>query len=227
MANWIITHRWGCLRSTQLWHFPHGGDQATKDFMDGVDTSWSRLPGGAPVQKLLDEAAARLQIDAPENIIPTLLKARPLIAAINHPDARRKLADLDEAIAAAAGLWLEVNATKPEATPGSQVELTLTAINRGHAQVELAGTQLEGIVGAPALAAIPLPFNAPQTAKANCPIPASQPLTQPLQLRHHHQAAGARHAQVHDGRRQVRLPSHQAQGQLSVAGLQHGQIETA
>ncbi len=163
--------------------FHYGGDQATKDFMDGVDTSWNRLPGGAPVQKLLDEAAARLQIDAPENIIPTLLKARPLIAAINHADARRKLAELDEAIAAAAGLWLEVNATKPEATPGSQVELTLTAINRGHAQVELAKTQLEGIVGAPALAAMPLPFNAPQTAKANCPIPAGQPLTQPLQLR--------------------------------------------
>ncbi|MBL0158330.1 MAG: PIG-L family deacetylase [Bryobacterales bacterium] len=163
--------------------FHYGGEQAKKDFMEGIDTSWNRLPGGAPVQKLLDEAAARLQIDAPESIIPALLKARPLIAAINHPDARRKLVDLDEAIAMAAGLWLEVNAAKPEATPGSQIELTLTAINRGHAQVELAGTQLEGIAGAPLLDAVALPFNQPQTAKAKCPIPAAQPLTQPLQLR--------------------------------------------
>ena len=33
MANWIITHRCGCLRSTQLLHLPHGGLQAT--------TTWS------------------------------------------------------------------------------------------------------------------------------------------------------------------------------------------
>jgi LmbE family N-acetylglucosaminyl deacetylase len=163
--------------------FHYGGHQAKQDFMEGIDTSWNRLPGGALIQKLLDEAAARLQIDAPETIIPTLLKARRLITAINHPDAARKLVDIDEAIAAAAGLWLEVNAPNPEATPGSQVELTLTAINRGHAPVELAATRLEGIPGAPALAGLALPFNMPQTAKAACPIPANQPLTQPLQLR--------------------------------------------
>jgi hypothetical protein len=29
MANWIITHRCGCLRSMQLLHLPHGGLQAT------------------------------------------------------------------------------------------------------------------------------------------------------------------------------------------------------
>ncbi len=29
MENWIITHRCGDLRSVQLMHFPHGGDQAT------------------------------------------------------------------------------------------------------------------------------------------------------------------------------------------------------
>lgn len=163
--------------------FHYGGDRAKKDFMEGVDTSWNRLPGGAPVQKLLDDAAASLQIDAPEKVIPTLLKARQLITTITHADARRKLVDIDEAIAIAAGLWLEVNAAKPEATPGSSVELTLTAINRGRAQVELAATQLEGIAGAPVLAAIALPFNTPQTAKASCQIPADQPVTRPLQLR--------------------------------------------
>jgi LmbE family N-acetylglucosaminyl deacetylase len=159
--------------------FLYGGDPASKDFMDGVDTTWNRLPNGAPVQKLLDTAAAQYSLDSPESVIPTLLQARKLIAAMPQPDARRKLVELDETIATAAGLWLELTTTTPEATPGSKVNLTLTAVNRGHASVELQSATAGGSI---TIAGAPLPHNKPYTQQAAWQVPDSQPLTQPLQL---------------------------------------------
>ncbi len=52
MANWIITQRWGWFRSTQLLHWPHGGDQAT--------TTWPcPLQVGHLVADGRDDAQAR------------------------------------------------------------------------------------------------------------------------------------------------------------------------
>lgn len=158
----------------------YGGDPAQKDFMDGVDTSWNRLPGGAAVQKLLDEALAAYQMEQPEKVIGPLLQARKLIAAIDHPDARRKLAELDEAVATADGLWLDVDAAKAEATPGGSVTLNLTAVDRGHVPAELEAVKVGPDVTIPGA---PLAYNQPYTAKAEWHVPEDQPLTQPLQLR--------------------------------------------
>ena len=35
------------------------GDPATNDIMDGVDTTWSRVPGGAEIGKQADEIIAQ------------------------------------------------------------------------------------------------------------------------------------------------------------------------
>ncbi|WP_321476705.1 PIG-L family deacetylase [uncultured Paludibaculum sp.] len=158
----------------------YGGEPATKDFMEGVDISWSRLPGGAAVQKVLDEALAVYSMAAPEKVIAPLLKARKLIVPIDHPDARRKLSELDEAVAMAAGLWLEVGAAKAEATPGGSVTLDLTAVSRGRAKVELEGVKAGDSVSFPGTE---LAYNKPYTAKAEWKVPENEPLTQPLQLR--------------------------------------------
>ncbi|MBI5086288.1 MAG: PIG-L family deacetylase, partial [Acidobacteria bacterium] len=148
--------------------FHYGGGAARKDFMDDVDVSWNRLPGGAAVQKLLDQAAAVYDLDAPEKVISPLAQARRLIAAMDHPDAKRKLKELDEAVAMAAGLWLEVTAAQAEAAPGSRVTLNLTAVNRGHAAVELAGVQLDPAGQMPGAA---LAYNKPYTSQLQWAVP--------------------------------------------------------
>lgn len=158
----------------------YGGDAAKRDFMEGVDTSWHRLPGGAPVQKLLDEALAAYRMEAPEEVIAPLLKARKLIAVIDHPDARRKLAELDETVAMAAGLWLDVDAAKAEAAPGGSVTLELTAVDRGRVPAELESVNVGDTVSFPGAI---LDYNKPYTAKAEWRVPENTPLTQPLQLR--------------------------------------------
>lgn len=162
----------------------YDGEPAQQDFLEGIDTSWNRLPGGAAVAAKLDAALAAFSPDAPERVIPHLMEARRLMAAIDHPDARRKVEELDEAVAAAAGLWLDVSTARPSAVPGGSVELSLTAINRSSLPARLAGVTLEGVAGAPAFEGASLEYNRPHTARAALRVPADEPLTQPLQLRH-------------------------------------------
>lgn len=162
----------------------YDGEPAAQDFLEGIDTSWNRLPGGAAVAAKLDAALAAFSPDAPERVIPLLMEARRLMAAIDHPDARRKVEELDEAVAAAAGLWLDVSAMRPAAVPGGTVELSMTAINRSALPARLIGVTLEGVAGAPAFEGAPLDYNRPHTGRATLRVPADEPLTQPLQLRH-------------------------------------------
>ena len=83
--------------------FTVDGEAAVNDFMDGVDTTWGRFEGGKTVAGALDEALAAFAPRTPEKSLPGLLKARRAMAAMQSAEAKERLAELDEAIAAAAG----------------------------------------------------------------------------------------------------------------------------
>jgi LmbE family N-acetylglucosaminyl deacetylase len=164
------------------------GAPMERDFMDGIDVSWSRLPGGAAVDTALEEALHALTCTDTDAAIPALLKARGLIAAIDHPEARLKLKDMDETIAQAMGLWLDVSVNREEAAPGMEVVFDLTAVNRTRVPASIVSAQLEGQPGrmpdAPAFAGLgDLSFNQPKTAQARYKIPGDEPPTQPYWLR--------------------------------------------
>ncbi|MCX7605173.1 MAG: PIG-L family deacetylase [Bryobacteraceae bacterium] len=162
----------------------YDGEPAQQDMFDGIDTSWNRLPGGAAVAAKLDAALAAFSADSPERVIPHLMEARRLMQQIDHPDARRKLGELDETVALAAGLWLDVSAARPAVAPGSSVTLNLSAVNRSALPVRLEQVEVRGLAGAPSFGPAELAFNRLHTQSAQLQIPADAPLSQPLQLRH-------------------------------------------
>lgn len=162
----------------------YDGEPAQQDMFDGIDTSWRRLPGGAAVAAKLDEALAAFSPDAPERVIPSLMEARRLIEKIDHPDARRKLEELDETVALAAGLWLDVSAARAAVAPGGTVTLNLSAVNRCPLPARLEGVRLEGLPGAPSFGPADLAFNRLHAQSASFRVPDDAPLSQPLQLRH-------------------------------------------
>jgi LmbE family N-acetylglucosaminyl deacetylase len=164
------------------------GEPLERDFLDGIDVSWSRLPGGGAVDTALQEALHALTSFDTSAAVPALLKARALIAAINHPEARLKLKEVDETIAQAMGLWLDVSVNREEAAPGTEVVFDLTAVNRARIPVSIVTAQLEGqpgsMPGAPAFAAIgELPFNLQKTAQAKYQVPGEELPSQPYWLR--------------------------------------------
>lgn len=164
------------------------GDKATKDLFDGVDTSWSRIPGGAAVGALLTKTLDAFAPAHPEALLPALAQARSMIAALadktKDPWAIRKLDECDEAMALASGLALEAQAATPTVTPGSTLRVNLTAIRRSPAPVTLTGVKLTGMDGAPSLNPEPvvLADNQPSNYTLNLRVPNNQPYSQPYWL---------------------------------------------
>jgi len=161
------------------------GEPATRDIFEGIDTTWNRLPGGAPVAKILEEAAGTFVPEQPEKVIPLLLKARPLVAAIKDPWAVLKLQELNEAIALCAGLYLAASTDRHAVVPGESLQVSFEVINRSRVPMSLAGVRLEGMAGAPAeeFPPVTLAYNQPDRRSLKITIPQEQAYSQPYWLR--------------------------------------------
>ena len=161
------------------------GDPAQKDAFDGIDLSWDSIPGSAAVSKLLLDAAAAFDITHPEKSIPFLLKAEPLMAALHHPVADRKHAELLDDIALLSGLWLETTTDRYALLPGGSLKLTATALNRLGLPMELDSVYVDGIARCPMakFPTGPLARNTPVSVSMTAKIPADESYSQPYWLR--------------------------------------------
>jgi LmbE family N-acetylglucosaminyl deacetylase len=159
------------------------GEPSSKDLFDGIDTTWNRLPGGAAVGPILEAAIRNFEPAHPEKAIPALALARPLIAAIADPLAKIKLAELDETIALCAGLFVEAQAQQAQVSPGGQLSITTTVLNRSTAEVSLDGGRVEGIWNEP-LEIKPAKLGHNQSARVQFDhtVPPGQAYSQPYWL---------------------------------------------
>ncbi len=146
------------------------GDKAEKDPFEGIDITWNRI-GLPEAGRLISQAQKDFQETDPTSILPSLLKARTIIAANTTDWARIKLGEIDELIALCAGLWIDASAEKPEAVPGSTLRISLNAISRSRVAVSLSDP------------AITLEPNRMATHAIEWKIPEEQPLSQPYWLR--------------------------------------------
>jgi LmbE family N-acetylglucosaminyl deacetylase len=167
----------------------NAGDKATKDILEGINVTWSRLQGGAPITEMVNQALASFVPSRPEAMIPSLLKIRAAMVGVPNatkdPIATRKLKDLDEAIALAAGISVDALTDKGSVSPGGTTRITLTALSRNPGEVTLLGAKLEGMdsVPQPQIATAVLVPNKPRQYPVNVKIPETQPYTQPYWLR--------------------------------------------
>jgi len=161
------------------------GDPAEHDPFDGVDTTWSRVPGGEAVATILAEALKTFVPEEPEKTIPLLIKARTLIAAIDDPWAKRKLEELDETLALCSGLWVDATAERYAVVPGSTVKITLEAINRSHHRVSWQGDMLtaQGHNQVRKIDAAPMVYNEVSHRELTWTAPADAAYSQPFWLR--------------------------------------------
>jgi len=167
---------------------PVAGDAPAKDAFDGIDTTWQRVPGGADIARILNEAVRTFEPEHPERTIPLLLKAHPLIATLaaqHDPWGTEKLVELNEAVALCGGLWLDANADNYAVVPGATVEVNYTALNRSPFPMALNSLTLEGMGGESRTDAhrAALGPNQPVNAQLKYAVPADQPYSQPFWMR--------------------------------------------
>lgn len=114
------------------------GDSAKADILEGVNTTWTRVKGGAKIQTLVDQAIAKYSDEKPHEIIPALLQIRKEISALEPGVWReRKLQETEQLIQACAGLYTEVTATQYYVAPGESVTMNFEIVNRSMANVRL------------------------------------------------------------------------------------------
>lgn len=107
------------------------GEPAANDLFDGIDLSWSRIPGGKEVGAMLDDIYRKFNPENPSASIPQLIKAYRLMNQL--PDNVRviqKQKELREVIRSCAGIWMEAIADDYAAAPGDQIKITAAIINR-------------------------------------------------------------------------------------------------
>jgi len=153
------------------------------DLFAGIDHSWNRIPGGAPVAAILDQAIREFEPEHPEKTLPHLAKVRPIIASLTDPLAKIKLAELDELVAKCSGLWAEATAPQAEVTPGSKVTVTTTVYPRRPIEVKVESIRPEGLWESKEAVKIEPRQAGGVTGTVDLTIPASQPYSQPYWLR--------------------------------------------
>jgi LmbE family N-acetylglucosaminyl deacetylase len=159
------------------------GEPATADIMDGVDTTWNRVSGGAEIGPLTDEVVAHFRPEDPSASVPALLGLKARLAALPaDPVIEEKRSQLDRIIQACLGLYVETTVTQAEAVPGETLSLRQTAIVRSAFPVRWIAVRYPATGGETGPAADLSP-NRPATRAASATLPADTPPTQPYWLR--------------------------------------------
>ena len=123
------------------------GDPAENDLFDAINTSWQRVPGAEKVARLLAQARSDYRPENPEAILPLLTEAYAALRELNDPWVEVKKQEVLEAIQLAAGLWIDAAADRWDATPGSDLEVSLSVLNRSRFPLTWARTQITGVAG--------------------------------------------------------------------------------
>ncbi|HVW94443.1 MAG TPA: PIG-L family deacetylase [Mucilaginibacter sp.] len=125
------------------------GDAPKDDLMDGVNTSWTRLKNGADIDAAVKIITRNFNPDKPELSVPAMIKLLPQIEKIQDQYWRnQKEKELDNLIAACAGLWFEAYSVAPDYAVGDQMGIRSQVISRYGLNISLNGlTVLQGKTG--------------------------------------------------------------------------------
>lgn len=110
----------------------------SNDVFTGIDTSWNRIEGGQAIGTIMTAIENNFNFVNPSAHLPQLLEAYRLLQSIKNKHWKTiKTKEFKTIIEAAAGLYLEVSATNPNASPNSTVALKMEVLNRSNSKINL------------------------------------------------------------------------------------------
>ena len=160
------------------------GEPATKDILDGVDTTWARIPNGEPIGKLADDVIAHFDPNNPAASLPALLDIRAKLAALSGDpllDEKRSL--LDRIVQASLGLTVETTVPQAQIVPGEAIKMHHTAQVHSDVPVRWVEVRYPSIAGKAGDRNRIEGAIEPATRDSTQTLPANTPLSQPYWLR--------------------------------------------
>jgi LmbE family N-acetylglucosaminyl deacetylase len=170
------------------------GDPMKSDVLDGVDTTWGRVPGGGEIGKLAEEIIARFDSQNPGASVPALLKLRGELAAlpVTDPVVTEKRGQLDHILQACLGLEVQTTISQAEVVPGEMMKLHHSVVIHSSTPVRWIGVHYPAVkqqidkgkvLSVPDPQNIELLPNQPRTVDSTPNLPNGTPLSQPYWLR--------------------------------------------
>ncbi len=161
-----------------------GGSAPHQTLMDGVNTTWSRVDGGASVAALIQQALHQYDMDHPEKIVPLLLNIRSAIKKVPGDYWRKqKEKEVDKLILACSGLWLNVYSSQQYVVAGQPLTVHSEVINRSDIPISL---QSVHILGQNNALNDKLGDNKLEQKAFEATVPDSIPISQPYWLQQSH-----------------------------------------
>ncbi len=159
------------------------GDSATNDILDGVDTTWNRVPGGGAIGKMTGEIISQFKPADPAASVPELLKLRAALRDLDSHDpvVVEKRILLDRILQNCLGLSAETTISDAEAVPGEALKLKLSATVKSSAPVKWVAVRFPTIMRDVKIN-IELPANQTQSRDSVETLPLGTPLSQPYWL---------------------------------------------
>lgn len=159
------------------------GDPATKDILDGIDSTWARVPGGAAIGQAVDGIIGKFEPQNPAASVAALLTVRSQLAAIvSDSVVEEKRRQLDRILQACLGLSAATVVPNAEVVPGEVMNLRHTATVQSPVPVRWMGVHYPGSAR-PAGEPVELHPGEPAIRTASKTLPAGTPLGQPYWLR--------------------------------------------
>jgi hypothetical protein len=120
------------------------GDAPKDDLMDGVNTTWDRVKGGAAIGSEVDKVRKDFDVNHPDKSVAALVKLYDGVEKITDNYWRaQKSKELSELIASCAGLWFESYAAGETYGLKDSIEVRSQVLNRYNDRVKL--TQVDGL----------------------------------------------------------------------------------
>ena len=180
-ANFSVA-TWGSGPRTESFKLL-AGEPAENDIMDGVDTTWGRVPGGAEIGALADGIIARFDPKDPAASVPALLELKGRLAKFaGDPVVEEKRRQLDRILQACLGLSVETVVSQRDIVPGEPLGLTTTAEVASGTPVRWEAVRYPGL-GREARTGKDLGPKIPALCSTSRTLPRDTPLSEPYWLR--------------------------------------------
>ncbi len=124
------------------------GTPAKTDLFEGIDQTWNRAPGGAAVERLVDEVIRKYDAANPSASVAGLLAVQDAIYALKPTQKDfwpgQKLPELIRLLQATSGLYIEATAANAYAVAGQPTAITVDITKRSNLPLSITGIHVLG-----------------------------------------------------------------------------------
>jgi LmbE family N-acetylglucosaminyl deacetylase len=130
------------------------GTPAKTDLFEGIDQTWTRVPGGAATGKMVDEVIRKYDAANPSASVAGLFEVeKELLKFASSYDksldmfwAEQKLSELSELTQAATGIYIEATTETSTVVAGQRIPITLEVSNRSGLPLNINSVNSFGLV---------------------------------------------------------------------------------